>query len=163
VSQNPFKKLKKKIHLGDLVMKKVMPKFKSKLKAIDITLDTLKYNYEIDIVKKGIQGAVGFTFPDLMALYGKQLKGLPKDGTNYRALVTDITNKPYKSLSYKQRQIMQKVSINAWDVIMAGSGGHPAITNISGVNFIKKNQYSGGYVQLMRDIQYEVVKEMQKL
>jgi len=61
VSQNPFKKLEKKIHLGDLVMKKVMPKFKSKLQAIDITLDSLKYNYEIDIIKKGIQGAVGFT------------------------------------------------------------------------------------------------------
>lgn len=113
VSQNPFKKLDKKIHLGDLVMKKVMPKFKSKLQSIDITLDTLKYNYELDIIKKGIQGAVGFTFPDLIALYGAQLKGLPKDGTNYQKMMIDITNKPYKSLSYKQKEIMRRVTINA--------------------------------------------------
>lgn len=98
-----------------------------------------------------------------MALYGKQLKGLPKDGTNYQAMLTDITNKPYKSLSFKQTAIMKKISISAWDVIMAGSGGHPAITNISGVNFIKKDQYPGGYVGLMREIQFEVVKEMQKI
>jgi hypothetical protein len=43
---------------------------------------------------------------------------------------------------------------------MAGSGGHKAITNISGLNFIKKDQYPGGYVQLIHDIQYEISKIM---
>jgi hypothetical protein len=43
---------------------------------------------------------------------------------------------------------------------MAGSGGHKSITNISGISFIKKNQYSGGYVQLLHDIQYEIAKIM---
>jgi len=43
---------------------------------------------------------------------------------------------------------------------MAGSGGHKAITNVSGLSFIKKDQYSGGYVQLTMDILYEVAKRM---
>jgi len=163
LSQNPFKKLDQDLHLGDIVMKKVMPKFKSKLKKIEITLDSLKYNFEMDIVKKDLKDRVGFTFPDLIALYGKELKGLPKDGTNYSEMVKDITNKPYKALSFKQKQIMRKITISAWDVIMAGSGGHKAITNLSGFNFIKKDQWPGGYVGLMKEIQYEIAKEMQKV
>lgn len=158
VSQNPFKKLDKKIHLGDFVMKKVMPKFKSKLSKINVTLDMMKYTYEVDIIKKKLQGSVGFTFNDLLALYEPQLKNLPKEGTNYRDMIADITNKPYNKLSNKQKAILKKVSISAWDVIMAGSGGHPAITNLSGFNFMGK-----GYVDVMKDIQYEIVKEFQKL
>ena len=160
LSQNPFKKLDKKLHLGNIVMKDVMEKkFKSKLSNIDITLDTIKYQFESDILRKKIKGAVGFTFDDLIALYGKVLKKMPDKGS-YRDLIADITNKPYKSLSKKQKDIMKRVTVSAWDVIMAGSGGHPAITNISGVNFIKKDQYPGGYVELMRDIQYEIAKRM---
>ena len=132
---------------------------KSKLSNIDITLDTIKYQFESDILRKKIKGAVGFTFDDLIALYGKVLKKMPDKGS-YRDLIADITNKPYKSLSKKQKDIMKRVTVSAWDVIMAGSGGHPAITNISGVNFIKKDQYPGGYVELMRDIQYEIAKRM---
>lgn len=43
---------------------------------------------------------------------------------------------------------------------MAGSGGHKSITNLTGMNFIKKDQYPGGYTQLLRDIQYEIAKKM---
>lgn len=159
LSKNPFKKSDKDLHLGNIVMKEVMPKFKSTLQSIQVTLDTIKYVFEADIIRKGINNAVGFTFADLMALFEKQLKGIPEEG-NYKEIIMDITNKPYKSLSDKQRNIMKKVTISAWDVIMAGSGGHKAITNISGLNFIKKDQYSGGYTQLMRDIQYEIAKRM---
>jgi len=159
LSQNPFKKLEKKLNLGEVVMKDVMPKFESKLKSIKINLDYLKYTFEMDIIKKGLENRVGFTFNDLIALYGKQLKGLPDSGS-YRDLISDITNKPYGSLSDKQKNIMKRVTISAWDVVMAGSGGHPAITNLSGFNFIKKDQYSGGYVQLLHDVQYEIAKRM---
>ena len=161
LSQNPFKKLEKKLHLGNIVMKDVMPKFKGKLSKIDITLDTLKYKFEFDIMKNKIQNAVGFNFDDLIALYGKQLKGLPDSGS-YRNLITDISSKPYKFLSKKQKDIMKKVTISAWDVIMAGSGGHPAITNISGLNFVGPKQYPGGSTQLIKDIQYEIAKRMEK-
>lgn len=159
LSQNPFKKLEKKLHLGDIVMKEIMPKFKSKLESIDITLDKLKWVYEMDIVKKKLTNAVGFNFKDLVALYDKKLKGLPESGS-YKDLIADVVSKPYNRLSDKQRAILKKVSINAWDVVMAGSGGHPAITNISGVSFISKEQYPDGYVGLMKDIQYEIAKRM---
>jgi len=43
---------------------------------------------------------------------------------------------------------------------MAGSGGHKAITNLSGFNFINKKQYNGGFVQLLHDVQYEIAKRM---
>jgi len=160
LSQNPFKKLDKDLHLGKIVMKDVMEKkFKSILSSIDITLDTIKYQFESDIIRKKLKGSVGFTFDDLIALYDKQLKNLPESGS-YRDMIKNITNKSYKFLSDKQKNVMKKVSISAWDVIMAGSGGHKKITNISGVNFIKKDQYPGGYVQLIHDIQYEIAKRM---
>ena len=160
LSKNPFKQIEKDLHMGNIVMGDVMPKFKSKLQGIDITLETLKYNFEIDITKKGLENTVGFTFKDFIALYGNAIKKLPIEGS-YRSLIEDITNKPFKDLSPKQKEIMKKVTVTAWDVIMAGSGGHKNITNLSGLNFIKKNQYSGGYVQLVRDIQYEIAKRMQ--
>ena len=161
LSQNPFKKLDKKLHLGNLVMKDVMPKFKSKLKSIDITLDYIKYTYEKNIIKGNLQNAVGFNFSDIMALYSKKIKGIPLKG-GYRDLIIDISNKPYNKLSLKQKNIMKKVTIDAWEIIMAGSGGHPAITNLSGFNFINKNQWPGGYITLLKEIQYEIAKRMQK-
>ena len=160
LSKNPFKNIEKDLHLGNIMMGDVMPKFQSTLQNIDITLETLKYNYERDIEKKKIQNAVGFKFEDFMALYSDVLKDFPKEGTSFRDMVMDITNKPYKKLSQKQKAIMKKVSVPAWDIIMAGSGGHKAITNVSGLSFIKKDQYSGGYVQLTMDILYEVAKRM---
>jgi len=53
----------------------------------------------------------------------------------------DIMNKPYKSLTRAQKNILKKIEISLWDLIEAGSGGHKDITNISGINFWGK-----GYV-----------------
>lgn len=153
-SVNPFKKSEKKIHLGNLVMKKVMPKFKSKLEKKIITLDTLKFMFERDIKDNN---AMGFTFKDLIALFEKQLKGLAPKGT-FRDMIQDITNKPHKSLSFKQKNILKKVTITAWDLIMASSGGHPSITNISGLNFLGKN-----YTIFMKEMMVEIAKEMKDL
>jgi len=160
LSKNPFKKAEKDLHLGNIIMGEVMPKFKGKLKSIPVTLDTLKRSFEMDIAKKGLENVVGFTFKDFIALYGNAANKLPKEGTNYRKIIEDIANKSYKSLSPKQKELMKRISVSAWDVIMAGSGGHKNITNLSGLNFIQKDQYPGGYVQLTRDIHYEIAKRM---
>jgi hypothetical protein len=160
LSQNPFKKIDKDLHLGEIVMKDVMEKkFKSILSNIDITLDTIKYQFESDIIRKKIKNAVGFTFSDFIALYDKQIKNLSKTG-KYKDMIKNITTKSYQFLSDKQKDVIKKVTVSAWDVIMAGSGGHKKITNISGINFIKKDQYPGGYVSLIHDIQYEIAKRM---
>lgn len=151
LSKNPFKKGKNPYHLGNLVMKKAMPKFKSKMDKKIITLDTVKFMFERDIKDSN---AMGFTFKDLIALFEKQLKGLAPKGT-FREMIQDITNKPHKMLSYKQKDILKKVTISLWDMVMSQSGGHPDITNISGLNFAGK-----GYTDWMKEIMVEIAKLM---
>jgi hypothetical protein len=151
LSKNPFKG-KNPYHLGDIVMKKVMPKFKSKMKGIRVTLDYIKWTFEND--KSFDKDSMGFTFKDLLALFKGKLKGL--DGSDkWQGMIEDITNKPYKYLSKKQKAILKKVSINLWDLVMSQSGGHKDITNVSGLNF-----YGKGFTDFMRDIQFEIVKQM---
>lgn len=53
-------------------------------------------------------------------------------------MIVDITNKPYSDLSKKQKQMLDYISVNAYDIIVANSGGHPCITNISGINYLGK-------------------------
>jgi hypothetical protein len=54
LSKNPFKELDKDLHLGNIVMNEVMPKFRSTLENIEITLKTLKQKYEQDIKDENI-------------------------------------------------------------------------------------------------------------
>lgn len=154
LSKNPFKSGKNPYHLGDLVMKNIMPKFKSKLSK-EVTAWDAKRIFEMDINNKKIKNAIGFNYSDLIALYDKSLKGMPKDSTNYKKMFIDIMNKPSRFLSKKQKEILRKVKINVWDIIMKQSGGHKDITNISGFNFLGK-----GYTNIMRDVQTEIAKQM---
>ena len=153
LSKNPFKKGKNPYHLGNLVMKEVMPKFKSVLSKKMVTLDTIKYMIERDIKKEDTQ-AMGFTFKDLLALFEKDLKGLAPKG-RFRDMIEDITNKQYKRLSKKQKDVLKKVSISVWDIIVSQSGGHPSITNLSGWNFLGK-----GFTKVMQEVQTEIAKVM---
>lgn len=95
-------------------MKKIMPKFKSKLQKIDVSLDYVKFVFERDIISKKLENTVGFTFNDLVALYDKEIKNLPKDEkSSYRKMIVDITNKPYSKLSGKQKSIIKKITVSA--------------------------------------------------
>lgn len=154
VSGNPFSPLKNPHHLGDIVMKKVMPKFKSKLEAEKISLERMKYEFERDIAKKKLEGAVGFNWSDYVALYSKQIQGLQSKTDWWPNMIKDIANKPYQSLSQKQKDILSKVYVSAWDAIMASSGGHKSITNLSGLNFLKDTK------GMMNDISIEIAKVM---
>ena len=158
-SQNPFKGGKTPIHLGNLVLGKIMKKYKSKLQSKQIELGYLKRTYEMDISKKGLEGAVGYTFDDFINTFKpNQVKGIDLESTgSWNNLVKDITNKQFRDLSFKQKQILNKVSISAWDVIMSQSGGHPAITNLTNLNFLGK-----GYTDIMKSIMTDIVKELQK-
>ena len=141
ISKNPFIGRDNPHHLGDIAKKDVLGKFKSKLQAKMINMENAKRMFEMDIEKKKIQNAMGFTWKDMMALYEKKLSGLGKEKSKYRDMQQDIMIKPYKKLSYKQKEILRKIEIPLWDLIAAGSGGHKDITNISGLNFWGK-----GYV-----------------
>lgn len=150
VSKNPFKKGSNPHHLGDLMMKKVMPKFKSKFNK-EISLEYIKMVFERDIKDMSM---MGFQFNDFIGLFEGKIKGLT-GSDNWQNMVQDITNKPYKKLSFKQKDILKKVTINLYDLILAQSGGHKDITNVSGINF-----YGKGYVDIMKDMMVEIAKVM---
>jgi len=158
-SKNPFKGGDTPVHLGKLVLGKVMLKYKSSFESKSVDLSTLKRVYEMDITKKGLEGAVGYTFDDLINSFkNSQIRGLDLEKTGkWKDIVKDITNKQFRDLSYKQKQILSKVSISAWDIIMSQSGGHPAITNLTNLNFLGK-----GYVSILKEIMTDIVSELQK-
>lgn len=153
LSKNPFVSKTNKYHLGDLAQK-ILNKFKSKLSSEQVSLDRIKYEFERDIIKKGISNAVGFTWADYAALYDKHIKGLQSKNDWWPNMIRDISDKPYKFLSDKQKNLIKKITVSAWDVIQASSGGHKDITNMSGLNFL--NDTKG----FMTDFAIELAKEM---
>lgn len=140
MSANPFSQKKNPYHLGDIMMKKIMPKFKSELQNENISLDRIKYNFERDIGKKHIKDAIGFNWSDFVDLYKDKIKGVESKNDWWPTMVKDIANKPYRFLSKKQKDVLKKINVSAWDVIMASSGGHKSITNLSGLNFLKDSK-----------------------
>ena len=46
---------------------------------------------------------------------------------------------PFSELSEEHRAMLDKITINAWELIQANSGGHKCITNISGLNYLGKS------------------------
>jgi len=75
-------------------------------------------------IKDEIPESVGFTSKDMMALYGKMPSFDP-----------------------------EKQTINGYDFLMANSGGHKCITNISGINFL----YSGYDKPYTKDLPTETL------
>lgn len=155
VTKNPFKKHSSEIMNVDLgaLAQRVLSKWQSKLEGIEVTLDYIKNVFE----RKATAESMGFSFKDFIALFEKTAKGI--EGKQWwRDLVSDIADKPYSELSLKQKSILKKVTVTSWDVIQAQSGGHKNITNLSGLNFIGK-----GYVDILKTLAMDVVKELNKL
>jgi hypothetical protein len=169
-SCNPYKKDRalKGVNLGE-IKDEVLAKWESQLKSREIPLSTIKWVSESSVG----EGSVGFTFKDFVALYGDKFKSMD-NGKELLTIIGDIMSKQYKSLSDKQKAIMEKISITAWDLIQANSGGHKCITNISGLNYLgkpsQKTFSSGGYqkseedspaVKFTKMIQNEFVRVLQ--
>jgi hypothetical protein len=132
VSKNPFKPNPKysKLHLGELAQK-VMEQFKPMLEDKLILLSTIKWVSE----SKATEESVGFTFNDFYATYGDKYytkEGAPKTNAELKS----IMDKLFSELTEEEKKKLDNIALNAWDLIQANSGGHPSITNISGLNFI---------------------------
>jgi hypothetical protein len=54
--------------------------------------------------------------------------------------IVDSMNKNYSDLSYKELKYLDGLKIPVWELIIRNSGGHPSITNISGLNFLAYNK-----------------------
>jgi hypothetical protein len=133
-SCNPFKKERalKGVDLGEM-KNEVLSKFENELKSLTVTFGTLKRISET----KADYESVGFTFKDMLAIYGKSPSFVINGKSdNFMKILQNISGRLYKTLSQKQKEILDRVTINGWDIIQANSGGHKCITNISGMSFL---------------------------
>ena len=142
-SCNPFKKDRelKGVNLGE-IKDEVLNKWKSQLQDRTIPLSTIKY-----IAESGMGAeSVGFTFKDFDAIYGGKIM-MMDNGEQILDSLKTIIDKPFSELSEPERELLDKIGVNAWDLIQANSGGHKCITNISGLNYLgrAKRPPSGPY------------------
>ena len=75
-----------------------------------------------------------------------------------------------------KKTVLDNITVPAWDVIQANSGGHKCITNISGLNFFSRatrNPEKGGwkkkadskptrYVEFVKWVQKELVNKIKE-
>ena len=156
VSKNPFKSGKNPYHLGDLIKSKVMSKWKGKISKVNISLGTIKRVFEQDI--KGKTDAMGFKFEDFVGLFDRnQVKGMDIESEGgYTTFMKKIVSIPFSKLSFKQKQMLDKITVNYWDLIWAQSGGHKDITNIQIGQFTGK-----GFMDVwVKPIMTDIAKEM---
>ena len=142
-SCNPFKKDRelKGVNLGE-VKDEVLNKWKAQLQDRTIPLSTIKYIAESGM---GVE-SVGFTFKDFDAIYGGKIMMMDSGEQILDSLKT-IIDKPFSKLTEPEMELLDKIGVNAWDLIQANSGGHKCITNISGLNYLgrAKRPSSGPY------------------
>lgn len=179
VSCNPFKeKMLKDINLGE-ISKEVLSKHQEKLADFRVSLESLKREFETSQDWKSMAKAegpgykgVGFKFSDLSAFYADCVS---KSDNGVRSIV-DISSEPglkeamdknYDELSETEKSMLKKYEIPVWEAIIRNSGGHPSITNISGISFMKynsdelRNKYgTERYVDVLRMIAREMINNL---
>jgi hypothetical protein len=135
-SCNPFKKERelKGVNLGEIAQD-VLSKWEDQLKQRNIPLSTMKWVSETSTGPE----SVGFTFKDFDALYGGKFMFMDS-GEEILEKIKTMMEKPFKELSEKELELLDKIGINAWDLIQANSGGHKCITNISGLNYLGRGK-----------------------
>jgi len=151
VSCNPFKeKALKEIHLGEIA-KEVLAKHESTLKRFFVSLESIKKEFETSQDWKAMAKAegddyegVGFKFSDLEAFY-KDCLFEKKDNNVVNVDINDpklrsSMNTLFEDLTSDQKVYLSNIKIPAWELIIRNSGGHPSITNITGLNFLKYNK-----------------------
>jgi hypothetical protein len=135
-SCNPFKKDRelKGVNLGEIAQE-VLAKWEDQLKQKTIPLSTIKWVSETSAK----EGSVGFTFKDFDALYGGKFMFI-ENGEEVLNHIKEMMDTSFKDLTEEHRQMLDKIGINAWDLIQSNSGGHKCITNISGLNYLGRSK-----------------------
>lgn len=136
VSCNPFKKERelKGVNLGEIAQE-VLGKWEGQLKEKKIPLSTIKWISETSVGPE----SVGFTFKDFDALYGGKFM-MMDGGEKVLGDIKEMMDTPFTELSEEQKGMLDKIGINAWDLIQSQSGGHKCITNISGLNYLGRSK-----------------------
>jgi hypothetical protein len=135
-SCNPFNKERelKGVNLGDIAQE-VIGKWEPELKTKTIPLSTIKWVSETSVGPE----SVGFTFKDFKALYGDKFTTM-ENGDRVLSHIQDMMETPFADLSEEHKEMLDKIGVNAWDLIQANSGGHKCITNISGLNYLGRGK-----------------------
>lgn len=172
-SCNPFKKDRelKGVNLGEIAQE-VLSKWESKMKEKEIPLSTLKWISESS--KDFGELSVGFTFKDFVALYGNSYKTMD-NGREKLIEVGNLMQKPFSELEDAEKEILDNITVNSWDLVQANSGGHKCITNISGLNYLGRskrppegkykydpNKEDAPYVKFTKMVQDEFVKVLKE-
>jgi hypothetical protein len=136
VSCNPFKKDRelKGVNLVEIAQE-VLGKWESQLKEKKIPLSTIKWISETSVGPE----SVGFTFKDFDALYGGKFM-MMDGGEKVLGNIKEMMDTPFTELTEEQKEMLDKIGINAWDLIQSQSGGHKCITNISGLNYLGRSK-----------------------
>ena len=131
-SCNPFKKERelKGVNLGEIAQE-VVGKWEDQLKQRTIPLSTIKWVSETSVGPESI----GFTFEDFDAIYGGKFIGIPK-GEEALEKIREMMEKSFKDLTDKEKNMLDTILVNSWDLIQANSGGHKCITNIGGLSYL---------------------------
>jgi hypothetical protein len=99
-----------------------------------------------------------------------------KDGAKYLVEIKSLMEKPSESLTEEEWGILDQITVPAWDIIQANSGGHKCITNISGLNFFGRGnrppqgkykydteKEDAAYIKFLRMRQKEFVRVLQEI
>jgi hypothetical protein len=136
VSCNPFKgdRKLKGVNLRDIAQE-TLSKWEDQLKEKKVPLSTIKWVSEI----QSGNDSVGFTFEDFMAIFGGKLESFENLDQRVVDSLSKLMSKKFKDLTEEEKQVLDKVGINAWDIIQSNSGGHKCITNISGLSYLGRS------------------------
>ena len=181
VSCNPFKAKKlKNINLGEIA-KEVLAKHEPLLSRYYVSLESIKKEFETSQDWKAMKKAegeeyegVGFKFSDLVAFYKdcvfkKEDKKIVKVDINDESELKVAMDTIHENLSYEQKELLSGLKIPAWELIIRNSGGHPSITNLSGLNFLKYNKQMlkiaynvDKYVEVLKVIARELINNLKE-
>jgi hypothetical protein len=136
-SCNPYKEGRnlKGVNLKDIAMES-LGKWEEQLKTKMVPLSTLKWVSE----ETAGPDSVGFTFEDFKAIYGGKLNLSGNGGEEVLNKLSKIMSKKFSDLTEDEMLVLDKVGLNAWDIIISNSGGHKCITNISGLNYLGRSK-----------------------
>ena len=107
---------------------------------VQASCNPFKKNRELKGVNLGeiaqeVIGSIGFTFEDFDAIYGGKFIGIPK-GEEALGKIREMMEKSFKDLTDKEKNMLDTILVNSWDLIQANSGGHKCITNIGGLSYL---------------------------
>lgn len=181
VACNPFKEKKlKEVNLG-VIAKEVLAKHEPLLKRYYVSIESLKNEFETSQDWKAMKKAegeeyegVGFKYSDLEAFY----KDCVFKKVDNKVVKVDISTEPglkdaietlHGDMSPEQKSLLNGLKIPAWELIIRNSGGHPSITNISGLSFLKYNRQmlkiaynTDKYVEVLKTIAKDFINVLKE-